>query len=153
MFGTKTESREWVSVGRECHSYAPAAPLGWCPGTAVVKTTYLKWVLMFFTAGKYAFMGIFALHVPGPRCLPPPRQAPTHTTHFIFPLPKACLSLYPHAASVRGLHTEEQAQVSLLSVSESQQRDWGDVTRLTAGWRGRAQEPAWQMGAEHQSRA
>lgn len=32
----------------------PAALLGWGPEIAVVRTTFLKWALMFFTAGKYA---------------------------------------------------------------------------------------------------
>lgn len=65
MFGTESDGRQWVSVGRECHSYAPTALLGRSPGIAVVRTTFLKWVLMFFTAGKYAIMGILPLQIPG----------------------------------------------------------------------------------------
>lgn len=80
MFGTKRDSQEWVSVGRECHSYAPIALLGWRPGIAVVRITFLKWVLMFFTAGKYAIMGIFPLQIPGPPW--PPRLPPTLLTLF-----------------------------------------------------------------------
>lgn len=80
MFATKSDSREWVSVGRECHSYAPTALLGWSPGIAVVRTTFLKWVLMFFTAGKYAIMGIFLFQIPGLPC--PPNPPPTLLTLF-----------------------------------------------------------------------
>lgn len=63
----------------------------------MVRTTFLKWVLMLFTAGKYAIMGIFPskfldCHTPSP--------APAHTAHFIFSLTEACLSGFPHAASV-----------------------------------------------------
>lgn len=64
-------------MGGKCHSYGPTALLGWSPGIAVVRTAFLKWVLMFFTAGKYAIMGIFpsefldchALEIPPPCCL------------------------------------------------------------------------------------
>lgn len=78
----------WVSVGRACHSSAPTAPLGEGPGIAVVRTTFLKWVLMFFTAGKYAIMGIFPLQIPG---LPYP---PSHQ----LPLPHCSLYSLPTEA-------------------------------------------------------
>lgn len=123
MFGTMRDSWEWVSVGRECHSYAPTALLGWRPGIAVVRTTFLKWVLMFFTAGKYAIMGIFPSkfldrHAP---------RAPAHTAHFIFSLTEACLPLFPHAISVPCLHMEEQAQVLLLPGSVCQEHVTGEM--------------------------
>lgn len=114
MFGTESDSRQWVSVGRECHSYAPTALLGWHPGIAVVRTTFLKWVLMFFTAGKYAIMGIFP---PPDSWTAMPPKLPSHTAHFLFSLTEACLFLFSPAASVPSLHTEEPARVSLPSVS------------------------------------
>lgn len=77
-FGTETASRDW-QLWAESVIHMPAALLGEAPEIAVVRTTFLKWVLMFFTAGKYAIMGIFSLQIPGPPC----PQVPAHIAHFI----------------------------------------------------------------------
>lgn len=64
----------------------PAALLGEDPEIAVVRTTFLKWVLMFFTAGKYAIMGTFPSRFLD-RCAP--NFLPTLLT--LLTLPEACL--------------------------------------------------------------
>lgn len=102
MFRTETERWEWVRVGRECHSYTPTALLGWCPGIAVVRTTFLKWVLMFFTAGKYAIMGIFPSRFLDCRA-PSPSFGPHCSLYFpsdrslsvVIPTLRRC-PLFPH---------------------------------------------------------
>lgn len=106
----KTDRPKWVSVGGEYHSCAPTALLGCSPGIAVVRSTFLKWVLMFFTAGKYAIMGIFSPPNSWP-AMPP--KFPSHTAHFMFS-DRVCLFLFSHATSVPWLHTEEPAPAAAL---------------------------------------
>lgn len=79
MLGPRQSARVG-KCGRGVSFIRPIALLGWSPGIAVVRTTFLKWVLMVFTAGKYAIMGIFLLQIPGPPC---PPKLPSHTAHFI----------------------------------------------------------------------
>lgn len=84
-FGTETASRDW-QLWAESVIHMPAALLGEAPEIAVVRTTFLKWVLMFFTAGKYAIMGIFPsrfLDRHAPKFLP--------TLLTLFALTEACL--------------------------------------------------------------
>ena len=79
MWGPRQSARVG-KCGQGVSFIRPTALLGWSPGIAVVRTTFLKWVLMFFTAGKYAIMGIFLLQIPEPPC---PPKLPSHTAHFI----------------------------------------------------------------------
>lgn len=83
--GTETASRDW-QLWAESIVHMPAVLLGEGPEIAVVRTTFLKWVLMFFTAGKYAIMGIFPsgfLDRHAPMFLP--------TLLTLFALTEACL--------------------------------------------------------------
>lgn len=65
----------------------------------MVRTTFLKWVLMLFTAGKYAIMGIFPSKFLDCHAPSPPQLRPTLLTLF-FSLTEACLSGFPQATSV-----------------------------------------------------
>lgn len=148
--GTETERWEWVRVGRECHSYAPTALLGRCPGIAVVRTTFLKWVLMFFTAGKYAIMGIFPSRFLGRRA-PSPSSCPHCSLYFpsdrgpsvSIPTRRRC-PLLPHRGAGSGLVA--------VRVCVPGTCDRGDVTRFTAGQQGPAQEARLADGGRAQER-
>jgi hypothetical protein len=87
MFGAETASQGWASVGRKCHSYAPAALLGWSPGIAVVRTTFLKVGLNVFHCWKICHYGHFLTRFLD--CHAP--QVSSHSVHFIFSLIEAYL--------------------------------------------------------------
>lgn len=81
----RDSQQDW-QLWAESVIHMPAALLGEAPEIAVVRTTFLKWVLMFFTAGKYAIMGIFPsrfLDRHAPKFLP--------TLLTLFALTEACL--------------------------------------------------------------
>lgn len=97
----------------------------------MVRTTFLKWVLTFFTAGKYAIMGIFLLQIPGPPCPPPPAPLPHCSLYFSLTKPIYFCSRAP-PPSLNCTRKRQLGSRCCLSLSGGT-GDWGDVTQFTAG--------------------
>lgn len=110
-FGTKTASRDWQLRAKSI-LHMPAALLGSGPEIAVVRTTFLKWVLMFFTAGKYAIMGIFPSRLLDRHA---PRFLPTLLT--LFALTEACLFSFLYLSCLCPLIVGRRAGLSVLSLA------------------------------------